>query len=109
MPDAFEFPGMLRAVVPLMRGQRRFFGVVDKFVALANRKTSRTFMFFTGFCARLEPGLAAVVRALDDLSEPAARLRGINYLWVRWRALNMINFPSGKMRTVDLPRLSFAV
>ena len=35
VPDSLELPGMLRAVVPLMRGERRGGGVVNKFVALA--------------------------------------------------------------------------
>ena len=51
MPDALELPGMRRAVVPLVRAGH---AVVDELVA-----------------DRL-PGLAAVVRALDQLPEPAA-------------------------------------
>ena len=56
MPDALELPGMRRAVVPLVRAGN---AVVCELVA-----------------DRL-PGLAAVVGALDDLSEPAAGLRRI--------------------------------
>ena len=52
VPDALEFPGMRRAVVPLVRAGD---ALVDELVA------------------DRFPGLAAVVRALNQLSEPAAR------------------------------------
>src|SRR3989454_4604626 len=75
MPDALELPGMLRAVVPLVRGEG-FAGVrrrvVDELVALAGRHAVRRLRHSTP--GRL-PRLAAVARALDDLSEPPARLR----------------------------------
>ena len=56
VPDALELPRVRRAVVPLVRAGN---AVVDELVA-----------------DRL-PGLAAVVRALDHLPEPAAGLRGV--------------------------------
>ena len=68
MPDAFEFPGMLRAVVPLMRGQglAGFGGsVVDEFIAFAGGHAAWTGGHATARCL---PGLAAIVRALDALA-----------------------------------------
>ena len=56
MPDALEFPGVLGAVVPLVRAGHAL---------ILNSLPDRL------------PGLAAVVGALDDLAEPAAGLRGI--------------------------------
>jgi len=57
MPDPLELPGMLRAVVPLVRAGD---ALIHKLIP-----------------DRL-PGLAAVIRALNLLPEPAAGLRGIN-------------------------------
>ena len=68
VPDAFEFPRMLRAVVPLMRARD---AVVNELVALAHRHP-------LWICCRPAawriPCFAAVIRALNDLSEPSARL-----------------------------------
>src|SRR5512132_1606245 len=86
MPDAFELPGMRRAVVPLVRGER-FAGfsrrVVNKLVALAFGRAVRGRRRFAGGCSRLVPCLAAVIRALNDLAKPAARLRRIQPIWIR--------------------------
>ena len=61
MPDALELPGVGRAVVPLMRSRD---AVVDELVA-------------DGL-----PRLAAVVGALDELSEPAGALRRVQTIRV---------------------------
>src|SRR5215475_2211485 len=99
VPNALEFPRVLRAVVPHMRGKRLsgFRGdVVDKFVAL-------TFGHPLGSClfarrsARLKPGLAAVVGAFNDLAKPAACLRGVDSVRVQRRPLHVVNLPAGKM------------
>src|SRR5438445_8998887 len=77
MPDALELPGVLRAVVPLVRGEGFAGlgrGVVDELVALAFGETFRGLFQRT---SRRLPRLAAVAGALDDLSEPAARLRRV--------------------------------
>src|SRR5260221_9077403 len=77
MPNAFEFPRVLRAVVPLVRGERFADGrgsVVDEFVALTLGHAAGGGGDPTPWCL---PGLAAVAGTLDDLSEPAAGLRGI--------------------------------
>src|SRR2546430_13506275 len=77
VPDALELPGMLRAVVELVRGEwlaglrRR---VVDEFVALASRHAIRR---LGHPAARRLPRLAAVAGALDDLAEPPAGLRRV--------------------------------
>ena len=84
MPDALEFPGMRRAVVPLVRAG---LAVVDELVA-------------DGL-----PGLAAVVGALDHLAEPAAGLRGVDPIRVGGRALEVVHLPAGEMRAGDVPLL----
>src|SRR6516225_12015949 len=108
MPDALEFPRMLRAIVPLMRRERRAGGVVNKLVAFAFWRATRPGGFARG-CARLEPGFAAVVGTLNDLAEPAAGLRGVDAIGVGGRALQIVHLPSRKMGTVDFPVLALAV
>src|SRR5438445_8934540 len=80
MPDALELPGMLRAVVPLMRGEGLAClrgRVVGELVALAFGETFRGLFQHT---SRRLPRLAAVAGALDDLSEPPARLRRVQII-----------------------------
>src|ERR1043166_5744484 len=103
MPDAFEFPRMLRAVVPLVRADLAF---IDELVALAARHAVRA--GGRGAAGRF-PGPAAVIRTLDNLSEPAAGLRSINAVRVHRRALEMIQFPPGEMRAADFPILARAI
>ena len=88
MPDALELPWMGRPVVPLMRAGHP---VVDELVS-----------------DRL-PGLAAIVRTLDELSEPAAALGGIQPIRISRRPLEVINLPASEMRPVHLPFLAFPV
>src|SRR4051812_42754150 len=106
MPDAFEFPRMLRAVVPLMRCQWSGFRVVREFVALRLGHALGRGRRFAGRRAGLEPSFAAVVGALDDLSKPAARLRTVDSVWFDRRTLQMIDLPAGEMRTADVPFLA---
>ena len=73
MPDALEFPRMRRAVVPLMRAGH---AVVHELVA-----------------DRL-PRLAAVVRPLNQLPEPAARLRRVEAVRIGRRSLEVIDLPA---------------
>src|SRR5436853_4772278 len=101
MPDAFEFPRMLRAVVPLMRARD---SVINEFVALALRHSLFALQFL-GAAARRRPGFAAVVRSLNDLPEPTARLRRVNPVLINRRPFHVINFPAGKMRAVHFPIL----
>ena len=88
MPDALELPRMRRAVVPLVRAGN---AVVDELVV-----------------HRL-PRLAAVVRALDHLPEPAAGLRCVQPVRVGGRSLDVVDLPAGKMRTADVPLFALAV
>src|SRR3989442_1226021 len=103
MPDALELPGMLRAVVPLMRGEglARLRGrVVGELVALAFREAFRG--LFQHTCRRL-PRLAAVAGALDDLSEPPARLRRVQPVRIGGGALYVIDLPPPQVRAAHLP------
>ena len=106
MPDALELPGVRRAVVPLVRGEG-FAGfrrrVVDELVALALGHAVRGGGRFAGRCSGLVPCLAAVIRALNDLPEPAARLRRIEPIRINGRSLEMIDLPAGKVGAADVP------
>src|SRR5207302_9129995 len=55
------------------------------------------------------PGLPAVARALDDLPEPAARLRGEQAVRVGPGALHMIDLPAGEVGPADVPLPPFPV
>src|SRR5437016_9939555 len=92
MPDPLEFPRMLRAVVPLMRAGD---AVVNELVALALLHSAVALQFL-GAAARRHPGFAAVVRSLNDLSEPTARLRRVNPVRINRRPFHVINLPAGK-------------
>ena len=105
MPDPFELPRMLRPVVPLwvVRGLP-----VSAEVSYANLLLSPLGMpsgrrRFARRCARLYPGLAAIIGALNDLSEPRARLRRVNPVRINRRTLDVIKFPARKMRPVHFP------
>src|SRR6516162_8249429 len=88
MPDALEFPGMRRTVVPLVRPGNAF---VDELVV------------------HRVPRFSAVVRALDQLPEPAAALRCVEPVRIDRRALHVINLPAAEMGAVDFPFLALAV
>ena len=81
VPNAFEFPRMLRAVVPLMRGERFAVGtrfIIHELVAFPLWHAFGRGGRLARRGAGLEPVLTAVVGALDHLPEPAARLRSVN-------------------------------
>jgi hypothetical protein len=103
MPDAFEFPGVGFAVVPLVGAGD---AVVDEFVAF-------TFRYAVGrFCysaARRFPCFAAVVRALDDLPEPVAGLGSIDAVWVGGGAFEVVDLPAAEVGAGDIPTLAFGV
>src|ERR671918_2638572 len=74
MPHPFELPGALGAVVPLVGGEGLaglVRGAVDELVADAARR-----IVWLGYLlpAGHLPRLAAVIRALNDLPEPAGGL-----------------------------------
>src|SRR5262245_36586908 len=104
MPDALELPGMLRTVVKLVRSDVAF---VEEHIALALGHSIRTHQVF-GFGSGRVPGFAAVIGALDDLPEPATRLRRVDAIRIRGRALEMIHLPPREVRPADLPILAFA-
>src|SRR5256886_638652 len=109
VPDPLELPGVLRAVVPLMRGQR-LAGVrrrvVDELVALAGGHAFGRLRHATP--GRL-PRLASVAGALDDLSEPPARLRRVQPVRVDRRALEVVDLPPREVRATDVPPFALAV
>ena len=112
VPDALELPRVLRAVVPLVRGERLAgFGrrVVDELVALALGHAVGRRGRLAGRRAGLVPRFAAVVGALDDLPEPAAGLRGVDPVRIDGRALHVIDLPAAEMRAADVPLLALAV
>ena len=88
MPDSLELPRVLRAVVPLVGAGD---AVVDELVP-----------------DRL-PRFAAVFGALNHLAEPAAGLRRIEPVRINGRALEVIDFPAGKVGAADLPLFALAV
>src|SRR5438876_7456910 len=110
MPHSLELPLVLCPVVPLMSGERlAAFGrrIVSELVALALRRTRHR--RFTGGCSRLKPRFSGVIRALDDLSKPAAGLRRIQPIRISWRSLDVIDFPARKVRAAHIPFLALAV
>src|SRR5438105_15721986 len=112
MPDAFELPGVLRAVVPLVRRKRLTAlraRIVDELVALAFRRALWSRRRLAGRCPRLVPGFAAVIGALDDLPEPAAGLRCVDAVGSKRRTLHVIDIPPGKVGAADVPELALAV
>src|SRR6266849_629986 len=106
MPHPREFPGMLRAVVPLMRRQR-LRGVIGEFVAFALRRTGRRSL--SGGRSGLVPGLPAIVGTLNDLPEPSAGLRRVDAIGIGGRAFQVIHLPARKMGPADIPFFALAV
>src|SRR6185437_8594083 len=82
MPDSLEFPGMRRAIVPLMCARD---AVVHECVT------------------DWRPSFPAVIGTLYQLPKPGAVLRGIQPLCVGGRSLEMEYLPAGKMGTGNLP------
>src|SRR5215472_17295162 len=112
VPDALELPGVLRAVVPLVRGEGLAGlrgGVVDELVAFALGHSSRSRRGFAGWRSRLDPSFAAVIGALDNLDEPPAGLRRVDAVGTRGRSFHVVNLPAGKMRAADGPFFALAV
>src|SRR5947199_10323975 len=109
MPDALELPGVLRAVVPLVRGGGLCCfsgGAGPELVALALRHLAG--LHGHSAAGRL-PRLAAVAGALDDLSEPPARLRRIQPVRIGGGAFHVIDLPAGEVWTADVPPAALSV
>src|SRR5688572_9952858 len=112
MPDAFELPRVWRAVVPLVRGERfagLWRGVVGEFVALAFGRTIGSGGRFAGWGSGLVPCFAAVIGALNNLPEPAARLGRIEPIWIDRGSFEMVHLPTGKVRFTDIPAFPLCV
>src|SRR5262245_66133405 len=112
MPYPFEFPGPWRAVIELVRGERLaglWRRIIDKLVALALEHALRSSGRFARRRSRLVPSLSIVIRALNDLAEPAARLRCIDSIRVGGRSLQVINLPARKKRRANVPPFPFSV
>src|SRR5258706_16467218 len=111
MPHAFELPRMLCAVIKLMSGERlpAFRArVVHELVALGLwRSLGRCPLAW--WCSRLCPSLASIIRALNDLPEPAARLRRVQPVRVRRRSFDVVNLPARKVRTAHVPLLALSI
>src|SRR5215210_1250006 len=88
MPDAGELPGVLRAVVPLVRAGD---SVVDELVP-----------------DRI-PRPAAVVGTLHRLPEPPAGLRGIEPVRINRRTLQVVHLPAREVGTTDVPPLALLI
>ena len=88
MPDPLEFPRMRRAVIPLVCARH---ALVHELVA-------------GGF-----PAPTAVARALDLLSEPAARLRHVQPIRVHRRALHVVDLPATEVRAAHIPALALPI
>src|SRR6185369_7521483 len=112
MPDSFELPRMGSTVIKLM-GRERFAcfrgSIIRKFITFTFWHSIWRGRWFTGWCARLEPCLAAVIRALNDLSKPAAGLRCVDAVGIHRGTLEVIQLPSGKVRTTDVPLFTFSI
>src|ERR1041385_737535 len=88
MPDSLEFPGMRRAIVPLMRA---WDAVVQEFVT------------------DWRPRFPAVIGTLYQLPKPSAVLGGIKPLCVSGRSLQMEYLPPGKVGASNLPLLAHCI
>src|SRR5437667_2325109 len=109
MPYSLEHPVVLRAVVPLMCGERLSSvgrDVIDELVALALRhlawlgRDSATGRF---------PRLAAIAGALDHLPEPATRLRRVQATGIGGGSFEVIDLPSREVRPAHAPAVALAV
>src|SRR6185437_3568617 len=110
MPHPLELPRMLRAIVPLVRGEWLAGfgrGIIDKTVGCLVRESWHG--RFTGLQPRLLPVLSAIGGALKDLPEPATGLRRVNAVGLRRRALQMVNFPARKKWPFHLPVFAVAI
>jgi len=96
---------MLGAIVPLVCADLAF---INELIALTLRHSIRTRQL-VGVASRSLPGLAAVIGALDDLTEPTARLRSVDAVWINRRAFEVIKFPAREMRAGNVPVLALAV
>jgi hypothetical protein len=110
MPHALELPRMLRAVVPLVRGQRLAGfagGVVEEAVGRLVREAGH--LGLAGLEAGLVPSLAAIIGALDELPEPPAILRHVHAVGIGFGAFHVVDLPAREEWPAHLPVFSLAV
>lgn len=105
VPNSLKLPRMLRPVVPLVRAH---FALIEEHVALTLWYAIRAHQIFR-FGSRRAPGFAAIIRALDDLPKPAARLRRIDAIRINGRAFEVIHLPAREVQAADVPLLAFAI
>src|SRR4051812_6054257 len=101
MPDALEFPRVLRAIVPLMRGEWFTIGrlgIVSDLIALALCHPLGRFCFLPGRRTGLKPVFTAVIGTLNDLTKPPACLRRVDAVRINGRSFEMVHFPPAEMR-----------
>src|ERR1700687_2868403 len=83
--------------------------VVRELVALAFRHPVRCLRRFAGWRSGLMPRLTAVIRSLDDLTEPTAGLRCEEPVRIGRRALHVVDLPAREVRTADVPVLALPI
>src|SRR5581483_7341342 len=105
VPDPLELPWMLGAIVPHVSSGR---AVVNELVALALQHAAPALQILR-LTPRCFPGFPAIVRALQNLAEPTAGLRGVDPVGVHRRAFQVIHLPAGEVRTINLPVLALSV
>src|SRR5690348_3129986 len=88
MPDALELPWMRRTVIPLVRARD---AIINELVP------------------HWLPGFAAVVGALDQLSEPATALRSVQPVRVRGRPFHVVEFKAREVRAADVPPFALSI
>ena len=103
VPYAFELPRARRSVVPAVFTDLT---LVHEAVALAGRGLSGCRHLLA---AGRRPGLPAVVRPLQNLTEPTAGLRCVDPVGIDGRSFHVIDLPAAEMRAVDRPVLTLAV
>ena len=109
VPYALELPRVRLAIVELMCGHRLargLGGVIHELIAGGLRKGVRPWL---DVASRRLPGLSAVLGTLDDLAEPTACLRRVDAVRVDGRTFEVVDFPAGEQRTVDLPFVALAI
>src|SRR5438477_12332107 len=96
---------MLCAVVKLVGAH---LPLVHELVAFAFGHAARADQLIGVAAGRL-PCFSAIVGALDDLTEPTARLRREDAVRLGGRAFEVIHLPAREMRAVDFPPLALAI
>lgn len=105
MPDALELPRMLGVVVPFVSADVT--AVLEQIAVPRGHRFGIAWLRYFG--SWRGPSFPAIVGSLDYLTEPVARLGGIDAIWIDWRSLEVKHFPSPKQWAFDLPVHSLSV